>query len=402
MTAFDPATATAAYLDSLPLAARQAAAAFTEMNHWDQAIGAALIVVAAWLVLRANLLGRLCGRIEHERPRPWVATAACAMALSAIVALVWGVWAGLSAWREMAALHQATPGLGLEILGALSLTPLWVVGAVVGVSLVYGLMRWTPKYWWAITAAVAAVFFAATVWWPAASTPGPTTMRQAPPGAARDAVLALIRSDKLPADGIYVSDNPGLDADVIGNARHARVIVSRGMWTQASPAEIRASVGHVMGHHAHRDMLSFANLMVVLTAAGLLAAHLLFRPVAWLLAGGKALAPSDPDGMPVMVVIAVGCLVLASPVLNTFIRTINVAADQYSLDHAQEPDGLAQSLVRAWHDDKVDPGPMEEALFYDHPSLKNRILHAMTWKAAHAKPPPARAGGGSGILIPKR
>ncbi len=72
-------------------------------------------------------------------------------------------------------------------------------------------------------------------------------------------------------------------------------------------------------------------------------------------------------------------------------RWINVRADQFSLDHAREPDGLAINLLRNWRDDKVDPAPLEEALFFDHPSLQSRIEHAMRWKAEQAygaAPPP--------------
>jgi hypothetical protein len=32
---------------------------------------------------------------------------------------------------------------------------------------------------------------------------------------------------------------------------------------------------------------------------------------------------------------------------------------------------------------KLDPGPMEEVLFYDHPSGRTRITAAMRWKAEH-------------------
>jgi STE24 endopeptidase len=32
---------------------------------------------------------------------------------------------------------------------------------------------------------------------------------------------------------------------------------------------------------------------------------------------------------------------------------------------------------------KLDPGPIEEFLFYDHPSGRTRITAAMRWKAEH-------------------
>jgi hypothetical protein len=40
----------------------------------------------------------------------------------------------------------------------------------------------------------------------------------------------------------------------------------------------------------------------------------------------------------------------------------------------------------------MEPGPLEEALFYDHPSGRTRILSSMRWKAEH---PETWAKGGS-------
>ena len=34
---------------------------------------------------------------------------------------------------------------------------------------------------------------------------------------------------------------------------------------------------------------------------------------------------------------------------------------------------------------KVNPGPVEEFLFYDHPSPRHRIFSAMRWKAEQVK-----------------
>jgi len=40
---------------------------------------------------------------------------------------------------------------------------------------------------------------------------------------------------------------------------------------------------------------------------------------------------------------------------------------------------------------KMSPGPVEEFIFYDHPSGRNRILMAMRWKAENLDQLPARA-----------
>ena len=55
-----------------------------------------------------------------------------------------------------------------------------------------------------------------------------------------------------------------------------------------------------------------------------------------------------------------------------------------------------KTLPRLWvrHSRLPSPSAIEEFLFYDHPSVENRIRMAMEWKAAHppsgGTPRPAR------------
>src|SRR6185503_4337616 len=89
--------------------------------------------------------------------------------------------------------------------------------------------------------------------------------------------------------------------------------------------------------------------------------------------------PSEAAAAPALIAVAIVYLCLAVCIDHAFIRWINVRADQYSLDHAQAPDGLARALLHEWRGEAVDPSPLQEALFYDHPPLQSRLLHAMTW-----------------------
>jgi len=41
---------------------------------------------------------------------------------------------------------------------------------------------------------------------------------------------------------------------------------------------------------------------------------------------------------------------------------------------------------------KLDPSPLEEFWFYDHPSGRTRISMAMHWKAAHLNDPDIVSG----------
>jgi STE24 endopeptidase len=240
----------------------------------------------------------------------------------------------------------------------------------------------TPRFWALACGGVAAALVFASVWLPFAEASGPAPLPPAPPGAARTGLLRLIADAHVPASQVYVSANPAIDADVTG-VGPARVVVSGGLWAKASPQELRASVGHLIGHYENRDQLSIAALLAVLTLGMFLAARALFVPAARLLGASGVRGMDDPAGAPVLLFIAAVYLCGAIALDHAFIRAINVRADQYSLDHAREPDGLAMALLHEWRGEAVDPAPLQEALFYDHPSLQSRLLHAMRWKAAN-------------------
>jgi hypothetical protein len=40
-------------------------------------------------------------------------------------------------------------------------------------------------------------------------------------------------------------------------------------------------------------------------------------------------------------------------------------------------------LERDWNHQAVDPSPLARAVFYTHPPMRGRLIHAMAWKAAH-------------------
>jgi len=72
---------------------------------------------------------------------------------------------------------------------------------------------------------------------------------------------------------------------------------------------------------------------------------------------------------------------LLTPVLNTFIRTQEIEADMFGLNAARQPDGFAQAALKLSEYRKMEPTPVEEWFFYDHPSGATRIHTAMRWKA---------------------
>ena len=67
--------------------------------------------------------------------------------------------------------------------------------------------------------------------------------------------------------------------------------------------------------------------------------------------------------------------------MNTIIRTNEYEADIFGLNAARQPEGFAEAALLLGEYRKLDPSPLEEALFFDHPSGRTRIHAAMQWKA---------------------
>ena len=64
----------------------------------------------------------------------------------------------------------------------------------------------------------------------------------------------------------------------------------------------------------------------------------------------------------------------------------------YLANAARQPDGFATATLKLGEYRKLDPAPLEEFVFYDHPSGRTRIASAMRWKAWHLNDPDIKAG----------
>ena len=64
------------------------------------------------------------------------------------------------------------------------------------------------------------------------------------------------------------------------------------------------------------------------------------------------------------------------------IRVAEREADAFGINTSREPDGFAKVSLKLGAYRKLDPGPIEEFIFFDHPSGRARIRMAMDWKAA--------------------
>ena len=387
--AFDPAAATAAYLATMSPEAHLKAQHYTQGGHWLLLWGAVVAVLAAWLVLRSGVLVRVRNRVERRRPRPWLAALlvlALAGVLGPLLGLPWTAYA--SWWRER--------GYGLTDRAFGGWLSEWLVSLVIGgvvsavvLSLLYALIRRAPKTWWAWGGVlIGTAFVVVLIAMPVVIQPLFNTYKAAPPGPTRDAVVQLAEATGVPSDRIFVYDGSKQSnrytANVAGLGGTVRISMSDMMFLKgADIAEVRAVVGHEIGHYKTGQVFWGALAFGALAAAGFFLTDRLY-PVVRRWVGARAVGGlSDPAGYPIVSMIITVLLLLATPIYASFTRFGEAQADRYSLEHAREPDGLAKALVKTIEYRAATPSRLEEIIFYDHPSVGSRVRKAMDWKAAH-------------------
>jgi STE24 endopeptidase len=210
-----------------------------------------------------------------------------------------------------------------------------------------------------------------------------------PPGQVRDAVVGMAGRAGVPPERVFMyngsrqSNNFTANAGGVGGT--ARVAISDVAMKNASLDEVRAVTGHEIGHYVLKHTW-YGILFYALFAVAVFWLADRFYPRLARLFGTDAKL-SDPRGLPVLAFMASLLGLLASPLLNTFSRTLESQADAYSLKTENRPDALASALVKTAEYRYPRPNELEEFVFYDHPSVERRVRTAMEWKAAHPEPP---------------
>jgi STE24 endopeptidase len=91
----------------------------------------------------------------------------------------------------------------------------------------------------------------------------------------------------------------------------------------------------------------------------------------------------DVAALPLLALIVSVYGFFLTPISNSYIRSQEYEADIFGLNAAAQPDGAAAIALKLGEYRKLDPGALEEFLFFDHPGGRTRILAAMRWKAEH-------------------
>ena len=385
---FDVEAATRAYLDLLQGPARARSDAYFEGGYWLILWNAVVAVLGYGLLLVTGWSARLSGWAARVTRRRWLQPGLYALPftlLTALIFLPWTIYEDYVREAQYGLMSQSYAAWGADQLKALAIG---LVANSLFFVLIFAVIRRFRRAWWAIGAGVTvAVLFLAIAITPVFVAPLFNTYTEMPAGPLRDRIVAVARANDIPAEHIYVSDasrqSKRISANVSGLGPTIRITLNDNLLNRAGPDEVLAVMGHEMGHyvlgHITRSVLVLGAIVLLLFfLASRIVPRLIARYPQW---GVRDVA--DPASAPLFLALVSVAMVPLAPVVNTLIRINESEADAFGLDAAREPDGFAKVAMRLSEYRKIEPGPVEEFLFFDHPSGATRVRMSMQWKKDH-------------------
>jgi STE24 endopeptidase len=387
LTGFDAASATDAYIATMDAAARARSDAYFEGGYWLILLNLLAGLAMAFLLLQTGFSKNLRDRIAAIVKLKSLTIAVYAALYTLVTTLI---LFPLTLWQGYFREHSY--GLSTMSMGgwlseqAIGLV-MGMIMAAVFLTIFYAVLRVAKSAWWIWGAGVSVVLLAVAIFVsPVYIDPLFNQYDPMEEGELRDDILALAEANGIPADDVYVFDvsrqSNRITANVNGLFGTTRIALSDTLIDNTDPDEVLSVMGHEMGHYALNHLWEMFIMFAVILAIGFAFTDRVFRFLNnrfgknWGIDG-----ISDIAGLPLLAASLSIFFFLATPVLNTVIRTNEAEADLFGLNAAREPDGFATAALRLAAYRKIDPGSWEEFVFFDHPSGRARVFMSMQWKA---------------------
>lgn len=204
-------------------------------------------------------------------------------------------------------------------------------------------------------------------------------------GTLRAEILEMARGQGIPAGEVYEVDasrqSSHTNAYVAGLLGTQRIVLYDTLLKQFAPREIKAVMGHEMGHYVlHHVWKTLAFLAPIIVAGFFLVDRVSRRVIERRPSLGIA-SLAEPSSLPLVLLVLSVFLFAAGPVISTFSRMQERQADLFGLEATRDPAAAASSFLKFG---RLDLGeyhvhPWIERLLYSHPSLGSRIRFAQAY-----------------------
>ena len=382
---FDVDKATVAYIDLLTPEQRQKSDAYFEGGYWLELWGFLYGLMVCVIFIFSGLsvkMRNVSKRISH---RPWLYTAiygALWLVAAEILSLPWALYTdyfrehayGLSNLSLGAWFGEAGKGLLISLI----IVP-WLISGI------FAAVRKAGDTWW-LRAGIAsfAVLLLLIMISPVFINPLFNDYKPLPEGPVNSAILSLARANQIPTDNVKYFDaskqTTRVSANVSGFLGTTQVSLNDNLLNKTSLPEVKAVMGHEMGHYVlNHAVRNLAYISLVLMFGFWVVHKLIDQAIARFGVRYGITERTDPAVLPIAVAVFSFYMLLATPVINSIIRTAEKEADLYGLNSAREPHGFATAAMRLSTYRKIHPGYWEEVIFYDHPSGYDRVHSSMLW-----------------------
>jgi STE24 endopeptidase len=388
---FDPAAATRAWLATVPADKREKSNAYFEGGYWLILWNFLLAVAISIFLLVSQISARLRDFAERTCRRSWQLPLQVVLYAIPYFLLVAVLSSPLTVYQHFFreqqygfATQSLLPWFREQLIG-LGVT---IIGGTLLLIVLYAVFRRAPRTWWLWGTVVMIIFLATFVLIaPVFIEPLFNTYKPLTKPEIRDPILTMARANQIPVKQVFEVDasrqTTRVSANVSGFLGTTRIALNDNLLKQCTLPEIREVMAHEMGHYMLSHGAKLLTYFGIFILIGFALARMLFDAAVsrwgdkWNIRG-----IADPAGFPLLVLIFSTLLFLATPFLNTVIRITEREADAFAINTSREPDGMAKVALKLGAYRKLDPTPLEEFIFFDHPSGRARIRMAMDWKAA--------------------
>ena len=386
---FDINSAVSTYLAKMPPARRAQSDAYFEGGYWLLLWDFLVSTIVLWLFLRFRWSAKMRNLAERITRFASLQTAIyCVQFFIAVDILMFplNLYEGYFREHKYGLLNQTFGPWMRDQLVAAAIEI--VLGAILVVAL-FWVIRRLGTNWWVWGAVVALIFTAfVSLIAPVYVSPLFNDYKLVENAKIKDPILRLARANGIPAKNVYEFDasrqSNRVSANVSGFANTMRISLNDNLINRCTVPELETTMGHEMGHyvlnHAYKGLVMIGVVIVIGFAYLNWGTNFALARwgTAWDIKG-----ITDVAVLPLAAIVFSLFFFLTTPVTNTITRTMEFEADMYGLNAARQPDAEANVDMFLGEYRKLDPGPLEEFIFYDHPSGRVRITAAMRWKAEY-------------------
>src|SRR5438552_743021 len=390
----DPAAATKAWLATVPRDRREKSDAYFEGGYWLPLWNFLFVAAISVFLLESRISARLRDFAERvcrgcrgscQLPVQVICYAIPYFLIVATLSFPLNLYEhffrehryGFATQTFLPWFREQLIGFGLTIIG----------GTILLIAL-YTVFRRAPRAWWIWGAGLVVIFLFIVVFIaPLCIEPLFNTYKPLKNVEIRDPILAMARANQIPAKQVFEVDasrqTTRVSANVSGVLGTTRIALNDNLLKQCTLPEIRMVMAHEMGHYVLNHGAKLLTYLGVFILVGFAVGRIIFDAAVrrwgnkW---GVRGIA--DPAGLPLLALIFSTLLFVATPLINTVTRITEREADAFGINTSREPDGMAKVALKLGAYRKLDPTPLEEFIFFDHPSGRARIRMAMDWKAA--------------------